>query len=93
MQYRNIRGIDKPVSRLVLGTMIINTRELEKSFSLLDAAFDLGCTTFDTAHVYAGGDSERAIGRWMEERGNRDKLVVLSKGAHHNADHLQWHGV
>ncbi len=86
MLYGSVRGIDKPVSRLVLGTMIINTRELEKSFALMDAAFELGCTTLDTAHVYAGGDSERAIGRWMEKRGNRDKVIILSKGAHPNAD-------
>jgi len=86
MQYGNVRGIENPISRLVLGTMIINTRELEKSLALLDAAFELGCTTVDTAHVYAGGDSERAIGRWMEQRGNRDKVVVLSKGAHPNGD-------
>jgi aryl-alcohol dehydrogenase-like predicted oxidoreductase len=86
MLYGNVKGIDKPVSRLVLGTMIINTRELGKSFALMDAAFELGCTILDTAHVYAGGDSERAIGRWMEERGNRDRVIVLSKGAHPNAD-------
>ncbi|MBD3183691.1 aldo/keto reductase [Candidatus Poribacteria bacterium] len=86
MQYGEVKGVGKPVSRLVLGTMIINTRELEKSFQLMDDAFELGCTTLDTAHVYAGGDSERAIGRWMEARNNRDKVVVLSKGAHHNGD-------
>lgn len=86
MIYGNVKGIDKPVSRLVLGTMIINTRELEKSFALMDAALELGCTTLDTAHVYAGGDSERAIGRWMAERKNREKVIVLSKGAHPNGD-------
>lgn len=86
MHYGSIRGIERPVSRLVLGTMIINTRELERSFALLDAAFELGCTTVDSAHVYAGGDSERAIGLWMQERKNRDKVVVISKGAHPNAD-------
>ncbi len=86
MLYGSVKGVNKPVSRLVLGTMIINTRELNMSFNLLDSAFDLGCTTFDTAHVYAGGDSERAIGRWMEKRGNREKVVILDKGAHHNAD-------
>ena len=86
MYYRNVKGVEKPVSRLVLGTMIINTRELEKSFNLMDAVFELGCTTLDTAHGYAGGDSERAIGRWMEERGNRDRVVVLTKGAHPNSD-------
>ena len=82
MIYGEVTGIDQPVSRLVLGTMIINAGELERSFSLMDAALELGCTTLDTAHVYAGGESERAIGLWMEARGNRDKVVILSKGAH-----------
>lgn len=86
MLYGSVKGIEKPVSRLVLGTMIINTRELEKSFELLDAAFELDCTILDTAHGYAGGSSERAIGQWMETRGNRDKVLVLSKGAHPNSD-------
>ena len=86
MHYGSVRGVEKPVSRLVLGTMIINTGELEKSFNLLDATFELGGTTLDTGHVYAGGDSERAIGRWINERGIRDKIVIIDKGAHHNAD-------
>lgn len=83
MLYGSVKGVDKPVSRLVLGTMIINARELEKSFILMDAAIELGCTTLDTAHVYG---SEGAIGRWMEERKNRDKVIILTKGAHPNAD-------
>ncbi len=86
MLYGGVEGIEQPISRLVLGTMIINTGDLERSFELLDAALEFGCTTIDTAHVYGGGNSERAIGRWLEERGNRDKVVVLSKGAHHNSD-------
>lgn len=86
MQYGEIAGVEKPVSRLVLGTMIINRRDKEKSFALLDGAFELGCTTLDTAHCYAGGESERAIGDWMEARGNRDDVVILTKGAHPNAD-------
>ena len=86
MRYGQVQGIDKPVSRIVLGTMIINTREEARSFAMIDAAFEQGGTTLDTAHVYAGGDSERAIGRWMKARGNRDQVVVLTKGAHPNAD-------
>jgi len=86
MQYASVIGCAKPVSRVVLGTMIINRGEREKSYALLDAAVELGCTTLDTAHVYAGGDSERCIGDWMKERGNRDRVVVLSKGCHHNGD-------
>ena len=86
MRYAEIPGVGKPISRIVLGTMIINTREWERSAALLDAALAHGITTLDTAHVYAGGDSERAIGRWMAERGNREQVAILSKGAHHNAD-------
>lgn len=86
MHYGTIDGLSKPVSRVVLGTMIINRTEREKSFALLDAALDLGCTTLDIAHVYGGGDSERCIGEWMQERGNRERMVILTKGCHHNGD-------
>jgi aryl-alcohol dehydrogenase-like predicted oxidoreductase len=86
MKYGSIAGVNKPVSRLVLGTMIISIQDRERSFDLLDAALEMGCTTLDTAHVYAGGNSERGIGQWMQERGNREQVVIISKGCHHNAD-------
>jgi aryl-alcohol dehydrogenase-like predicted oxidoreductase len=86
MEYGKIEGVTKPVSRIVLGTMIVTSQERERSFALLDAAFEAGCTTLDTAHVYGGGYSERGIGEWMQARGNRDEVVILSKGCHHNAD-------
>jgi aryl-alcohol dehydrogenase-like predicted oxidoreductase len=88
MEYGTVRGVDKRVSRLVLGTMIISDQEerREASAALLDAALALGVNALDTAHVYAGGYSERGIGRWMEARGNREEVVIISKGCHHNAD-------
>src|SRR3712207_5854018 len=86
MQYGAIPGIDKPVSRLVQGTVMISSSDVERSFALLDAIFDLGCTAFDTAHVYGTGDNERTVGRWVRERGIRDQVVIIGKGAHHNAD-------
>ena len=86
MQYGHVPGIDKPVSRLVQGSVMVSTRDLEGSFRLLDAIFALGCNTFDTAHVYGQGDNERAMGRWVHERGIRDQVVIIGKGAHHNAD-------
>jgi aryl-alcohol dehydrogenase-like predicted oxidoreductase len=86
MQYATIEGVDKPVSRLVLGTMIVSDQEQERSFTLLDAAFGMGGNTLDTAHGYGGGHSERGIGQWMAARGNREQVVVVTKGCHHNAD-------
>jgi aryl-alcohol dehydrogenase-like predicted oxidoreductase len=86
MQYGSVPGVDKPISRLVQGTVMVNSKNLEQSFALLDAVFELGCTTFDTAHGYGGGDCERTVGRWVCERGVRDQVVIIGKGAHHNQD-------
>ena len=86
MLYSNIPGIDKPVSRLVLGTMWMNTRNLDDAFPVLDAFLAAGGNCFDTAHGYGGGDSERAFGQWIHERGVRDEVVILGKGAHHSQD-------
>ncbi|OBZ14767.1 hypothetical protein A8L34_12740 [Bacillus sp. FJAT-27264] len=60
----------------------------EESFGLLDLYLELGGNFLDTANVYAdwlGGEkstSEKTLGRWMRERGNRDKLVLATKGGH-----------
>ena len=86
MQYAHISGIDKPISRLVQGTMMLNSSNQEESFALLDAVYALGCRTFDTAHVYGGGQSERVLGNWLKSSGVRDEVVILGKGAHHNQD-------
>ena len=86
MDYGRIPGLDKPVSRLVQGTVMVDGSDVDKEFALLDAVLELGCTTFDTAHVYSGGANERAVGRWVLERGLRDRVVIIAKGAHHNAD-------
>lgn len=86
MTYGRLKGIDKPLSRLVQGTVMISSNDEANAFKLLDEVYELGCTTFDTAHGYGGGDCERVFGRWVNARGVRDKIVVIGKGAHHNAD-------
>lgn len=86
MQYGHVTGIDLPISRVVQGTVMIGTKDLDASFKLLDAVYEQGGNTFDTAHGYGQGDCERAFGQWVRDRGLRDKLVVIGKGAHHNQD-------
>jgi aryl-alcohol dehydrogenase-like predicted oxidoreductase len=86
MKYGYVAGIEKPVSRLVQGSMMISSQDLAGSFALLDGIYALGCTAFDLAHVYGGGDTERTFGRWLHERGTRDDVVIITKGAHHNQD-------
>ena len=67
---------DTAVSRIVLGCGnfggIGSAPELfgqgegpEEAFALMDAAWEAGITTFDTADAYGGGRSESTIGDWL----------------------------
>ncbi len=80
MTYGRIPGIDKPVSRLVMGTMIYSPQNLPFTCAMLDEFVALGGTAIDTAHQYGRGDAERALGQWMALRGNREELVIITKG-------------
>jgi aryl-alcohol dehydrogenase-like predicted oxidoreductase len=89
LNYGRVPGVEKPVARIVQGTVMIGYEEEgdeERSFALLDEVFAHGGTTFDTAHQYGGGDCERTLGRWVRDRGLREEVVVIGKGAHHNED-------
>ncbi len=46
---------------------------------LIHRALDLGINHLDTAHAYLRGNSEKAIGKILEERGCRDKVYVATK--------------
>lgn len=86
MQYGDLPYLEKPVSRLVQGTVMLSSEALAESFALLDEIYALGGNTFDTAHGYGEGDCERVLGRWVNERGLREQVVIIDKGAHHNHD-------
>ena len=75
-----IDGLDKPVSKLALGTD--NQIDAPTMAAMGDAFVEAGGNCFDTAFIYSGGQSEALLGQWMAARGIRDALVVLSKGAH-----------
>jgi len=82
MKTVKLPGNDKPLSKIVMGTMIIGLNNYAESAALLDNAMRVGINAFDIAYVYGGGDSERAVGKWMEERGNREDVFIITKGAH-----------
>ena len=48
----------------------------DEAFALMDVAWELGVTTFDTADAYGGGRSESAIGKWIASRHNRPEIVT-----------------
>ena len=80
MSYDQLDGIDKPVSRLVMGCD--NQPNVAHAFVMFDHFFEAGGNTFDTAYIYGGGAMERFLGHWIDNRGLRDDVVVIGKGAH-----------
>ncbi|OMF27165.1 aldo/keto reductase [Paenibacillus sp. FSL H8-0548] len=84
MEYIQIQGSPKPVSRLMKGSDYFFHHSFEKAAANLDAFLAIGGNSIDTAHIYCGGQSEEVIGRYMQERGNREQIVILTKGAHHD---------
>ena len=85
MTYARIPGVRKPVSRLVMGTMV--QQNPAHAAMLFDEFIARGGNCFDTAHIYAGGNTERLLGQWIKNRGLREKVVVVVKGAHPPACH------
>jgi aryl-alcohol dehydrogenase-like predicted oxidoreductase len=48
----------------------------DQALEVMDSAWELGITHFDTADAYGGGRSEQAIGRWIASRGTRPQLTT-----------------
>ena len=86
MKKFTLPGQKKEFPRIFLGTDKFSLNNYDEAAQLLDQAISLGFNAFDLAWVYVGGDSERVLGKWMQERQNREAIFVLTKGAHHNRD-------
>jgi aryl-alcohol dehydrogenase-like predicted oxidoreductase len=68
----------KEVARIGLGTNRLTSTPENHAF--LREAVDAGLTLIDTAHVYSGGDSERAIGEALSPK--PDGVVIATKGGY-----------
>ncbi len=83
MERFTIPGVAKPISRIVLGTLVFSPHKEMTGEELLDAFFEAGGNAIDTAHAYGGGDSERVVGAWMNTHNSREEVFLIDKGAHH----------
>ena len=84
---RKIGTAAREVFPLCLGGNVFGwTADEEASFEILDVYLEAGGNFIDTADVYGEwvqgnppGMSESIIGRWMAERGVRDRIVLATK--------------
>jgi aryl-alcohol dehydrogenase-like predicted oxidoreductase len=87
MHKRRLGRTGLQIAPLVFGGNVFGwTADAKTSFDLLDRFLEAGFNTIDTADVYSawapgnkGGESETIIGDWMKKRGNRAKVIVVTK--------------
>jgi aryl-alcohol dehydrogenase-like predicted oxidoreductase len=81
--YRTLGRSGLAVSPLALGTMTFGAgrwgADEAGSGAIFDAYVEAGGNFIDTADVYSGGESEAMIGRFLRERGGRDRMVIATK--------------
>jgi len=86
MRYGRIPGIEKDVSRVAQGAIMLDEGDIAAGFALMDAAYAQGITLFDSAHIYGGGQCDRVFGKWVADRGIRDTIVLMDKCSHHHGE-------
>jgi aryl-alcohol dehydrogenase-like predicted oxidoreductase len=87
MQLRRLGHTDLAIAPLVLGGNVFGwTADKKASFAVLDRFAAAGLNAIDTADSYStwvpgneGGESETIIGEWMKARGNRSRIIVVTK--------------
>ncbi|GAB2767715.1 aryl-alcohol dehydrogenase-like predicted oxidoreductase [Hymenobacter luteus] len=87
MQHRELGRSGLRIAPLVLGGNVFGwTADEATSFRILDAFVAGGGNAIDTADGYSvwvpghvGGESETIIGKWLQQRGRRDDVVIATK--------------
>ncbi len=94
MEYRNLGRTGVRISTLCLGTGNWGWRTPEReAHGIMQAALEAGITYFDTADSYSDGESERIIGRFFLETGQRDRVFLQTKVYYPVSDNINNRGL
>lgn len=82
MQYRTLGKTGLSISAISLGSWQVGGKwgddfSHSNADTILDKAIDSGINFIDTADVYGGGESEKAVGRVVKQR--KEKIYVATK--------------
>ena len=92
MYYRQLGNTDVQVSLICLGTMTFGEQNsYAEGAEQLSYALDQGINFIDTAEMYpvpprreTQGETERIVGRWLNESGRRSEVVLATKVTGHS---------
>jgi aryl-alcohol dehydrogenase-like predicted oxidoreductase len=80
METRTLGRTGVQVSTLCLGTANFGNPTSEGTArQMMQTALDAGINLFDTANSYNAGESERIIGRFLQDSGQRDRVLLATK--------------
>ena len=78
--YRPLGRTGLQVSPICLGTdNFANPTPEDESANIINCAIDNGINLIDTANSYAGGESEKIIGRALKANGRREDVILTTK--------------
>ncbi|MEM7029287.1 MAG: aldo/keto reductase [Chloroflexota bacterium] len=80
MNYRTLGRTGVKVAPLCLGTdNFANPTEENEAQNIVNQALDAGLNLLDTSNSYSAGESERMIGRALQQNGKRDQVLIATK--------------
>ena len=87
MEKRRLGTTDLLAPPVVFGGNVFGWTLNEKvSFKMMDEVLEMGFDMIDTADSYShwvvgnsGGESEKVLGKWMKDRGVREKIKLITK--------------
>jgi aryl-alcohol dehydrogenase-like predicted oxidoreductase len=80
MEYRSLGRTGVKISSLCLGTDNFgNPTPESESIAIINRALDASINLIDTSNSYANGESERIIGRALEQNGRRQQVLIATK--------------
>ncbi|KAG6823231.1 hypothetical protein H0H92_010919, partial [Tricholoma furcatifolium] len=87
VQYRRLGKSGLRVSVPIIGALTLGYEEWDKwmipeepAIELLQAAYDMGLNTLDTANAYSNGGSEVIVGKWIKQNNiPRERIIIATK--------------
>ncbi|MGI5911845.1 MAG: aldo/keto reductase [Syntrophomonadaceae bacterium] len=82
MDYLKVKGLSKPVSKIIMGTAWFHLGDENEIDEMLDIYINEGGNVLDTGRFYGNGTSEGLLYKWLRRSGKRDQVYIMDKCCH-----------
>lgn len=83
MEYKNLGRTGVKISAIALGSDDFGDRTSPQvAEKIIMRSLDAGINLIDTGNLYAGGESEKIIGRTLKQNNTRHKVIISTKVDH-----------